>query len=369
VSEETDSLLLEEQDVQEEFFSRGFTDGLPVVPPTPQRVAAMLEVLGDQDAETLIGYLPVRGRGVSLRKAAINAVMAGCRPSHFPVVIAALEAMFDTDFNLHTVLTSTGGAALCTVVSGPIANEIGMASRHSVLGPGNRANATIGRALRLIAINVLGSRPGESDASSFGHPGKYTFCFAEDPPPAPWQPLHVQLGYRPDDTTVTVLPSEGPHQVAQQVSRSAMDFLRTFASAIANPYTFSTGKGGQGLAIFGPEHARFCIEEGLTQSQVKELLYRESRVSEIQLARHGVHIDRNAGFALEPDDDGLLPSVLSPDDIHLITAGGEGAGWSTWVPSWAPAAAARACSRRVRPIGEPLPDCGPDGCIVPWARS
>src|SRR5579884_1510376 len=195
------ALELEEAEVQEEFFARGWTDGLPIVPPTPERVGEMLAVVGDEDPDLLIGYLPVRGRGVTLEKAAINAVMAGCLPAYFPVVVAALEAMFDPEFNLHTVLTSTGGAALCTVVSGPIAQEIGMNARHGVLGPGNRANATIGRAIRLAAMNVLGSIPGESDASSFGHPGKYTFCFAEDPPPEPWKPLHVQLVYEPRDTT------------------------------------------------------------------------------------------------------------------------------------------------------------------------
>src|SRR4029077_781636 len=133
----------------------------PIVPPTLERVEAMLEAIGAGDPALLIGYLAARGRGVSLEQAAINAVMAGCRPEYFPVVVAALEAMFDSDFNLHTVLTSTGGAALCTVVSGSIAEEIGMNARHGALGSGNRANATIGRAIRLVAMNVLGSIPGE----------------------------------------------------------------------------------------------------------------------------------------------------------------------------------------------------------------
>src|SRR3954447_9320619 len=150
-------MQVEEHDAQEVFFAHGWTDGLPIVPPTPERVEAML---GGLDGATMIGYLPARSRGVTLEKAAINAVMAGCRPEYFPVVVAALEAMFDAAFNLHTVLTSTGGAALCAVVSGPIAQEIGMNARHNVLGSGNRANATIGRALRLVAMNVLGSNPG-----------------------------------------------------------------------------------------------------------------------------------------------------------------------------------------------------------------
>jgi len=339
------------------------------VAPTPERVEEMLAVLGDTDPETLIGYLPVRGRGVTLEKAAINAVMAGCRPEYLPVVVAALEAMFDSEFNLHTVLTSTGGAALCTVVSGPIAQELGMCSRHGVLGPGYRANATIGRTLRLVAMNVLGSTPGDSDASSFGHPGKYTFCLAEDPPPDPWQPLRVALGYSLQDTTVTVLPTEGPHQVAHQLTRSPEKVLRTVASAIRSPYTFSTGKAGQGLVLLGPEHAGFCVEQGWTQQAVREFLYRESRILPAQMLAEGVQIEHGSAFEEIPDEEGKLRCVASPDDIHLVTAGGEGAGWSTWIPNWAPVKIARATTRRVRPAGEPLPDCGPDGCIVPWARA
>jgi hypothetical protein len=153
-------LELEEANVQEEFFERGWSDGLPVVPPTPERVEAMLAAGGVDEPQTLIGYLSVRDRGVTLEQAATNAVMAGCRPEYFPIVVAALEAMFDPSFNLNTVLTSTGGAALCVIVSGPLAAEIGMNGRHNCLGHGNRANLTIGRALRLVATNALGSVPG-----------------------------------------------------------------------------------------------------------------------------------------------------------------------------------------------------------------
>ncbi len=362
-----DELVLEAAEVQEEFFARGWTDGLPVTPPTPELVEAMLAAVGAEDPELLIGYMPVRGRGVSLEKAAINAVMAGCRPEYFPVVVAALEAMFDARLNLHSVLTSTGGAALCTIVSGPIAPQIGMNSRHGVLGPGNRANATIGRALRLVAMNVLGALPGASDASSFGHPGKYTFCFAEHPPPAPWRPLRVELGYEPEDTTVTVLPTEGPRQIAQQLTRSPENVLRTVASVIRSPATFSTAKAGQGTVVLGPEHAGFCIEQGWTQADVREFLYRESRIAPSALLAEGVQIEKGSAFEEVPDDEGKLRSLASPQDVYLVTAGGEGAGWSAWIPNWAPVSVARAATRRVRPAGEPLPDCGPDGCIVPWA--
>src|SRR3954447_2407536 len=361
-------LDLDALDAQEEFFARGWTDGLPVVAPTPERVRALLDVVLADDPDTLIGYLSARGRGVTLEKAAINAVMAGCRPEYFPVVVAALEAMFDAAFNLHTVLTSTGGAALCAVVSGPIAQEIGMNARHNVLGPGNRANATIGRALRLVAMNVLGSKPGESDASSFGHPGKYTLCFAEDAPPVPWLGLREQLGYAGDDTTVTMVAVEGPHQLPQQLTDSAADVLRSFAASIRQPAWFCTGKGGHGVLVLGPEHAGFCVAEGWTQADVRSYVYEHARISADELVAAGTRLESGAQHDMRPHPDGKLPSLRSPDDVLVVTAGGEGAGWSAWLPSWAPTIHAYRATRRGRPGGEPLPDCGPDGCLVPWLR-
>jgi hypothetical protein len=365
----SERLVFDERDVQEEFFARGWTDGLPIVPPTVERVEAMLQGVGADDPELLIGNVPSRRRGVSLEHAAISAVMAGCRPDYFPVVVAALEAMFDTAFNLHAVLTSTGGAALGVVVSGPIASEIGMNARGNLLGPGNRANATIGRALRLVAMNVLGAHPGVADASSFGQPGKFTLCFAEDPPPDPWLPLRVQVGYAQGDTTVTVAPADGPRQLAQQLTRSAENILRTFASAIRSPATFCTGKRTQGMMILGPEHAQFCVDQGWTQASVREFLYQESRITPDELLANGVQIEQGSANEVRPDNDGKLPSLASPDDVLLLTAGQEGAGWSMWIGNWAPAKDAKAVTRRVRPAGEPLPDCGPDGCIVQWART
>ena len=240
------------------------------------------------DERILIGVIPARGKGITLEQAAVHAVMAGCKPEYFPVVVAAFEALFDASFNAHTALTSTGGAAVAVVVSGPIAQEIGMNGRHNCLGSGNRANLTIGRAVRLAAMNVLGARAGELDASSFGHQGKISFCFAEDPPPAPWLPLHEQLGYEPGDTTVTLMPVEGVRQLAQQLNGDAEGILRTFATAMKTPFTFSTGKGGQGIMILGPEHAGFCIEQGWTQAAVREFLCQESRISPEELLAVGV---------------------------------------------------------------------------------
>ena len=178
--------------------------------------------------------------------------MAGCRPDYFPIVVAALGAALDPAFNAHAAFTSTGGAATCVVVSGPLAAAVGMNASHNALGSGNRANATIGRAVRLVARNVFGAATGDMDASSMGNPGKYTLCFAEEDPPSPWLPLRVRLGFAPEDTTVTVMATEGPRQIANLLSEVPEDVLRTFVSAIKVPATFSVGKGGQAIVVMGP---------------------------------------------------------------------------------------------------------------------
>jgi hypothetical protein len=356
-------LELEEADVQEEFFARGWTDGLPIVPPTPERVEAML---GAYDPGAVLGAVPARGLSVTTEETAINAVLAGCRPEYFPLVVAALEAVLDPAFNANAVLTSTGGAAVCVLVSGPLAAEIGMAARHNALGGGNRANATIGRAVRLVARNILGARTGGLDGSSLGHPGKITLCFAEDPPPAPWEPLRVTLGFSLADTTVTVVPTEGPRQIGNGLSADPEGVLRTFVACMRNPSTYAVGKGGQAVVVLGPEHAA-AVRSGFTQQAAREFLARESRISREELEAAGVPIEDGAQYDMTPGDDGLLPTVAGPDDIFLVTAGGEGAGWSAYLPTWAPTLHARSVTRRVRFAGEALPDCGPDGCAVPWA--
>lgn len=357
------ALTVDEHDVQELFFERGWTDGLPVVAPTEDRVAAMLDPLG-LGPDELIGVVPQRSRSVSAQQGAVCAVMAGCAPAYFPIVVAALEAMLAPTFNAHTVLTSTGGAALCVVVSGPMAAEVGMNGGHNALGPGNRANATIGRALRLVAMTVLDARPGRMDASSMGHPGKYTLCFAEDPPPASWEPLRVALGYQPEDTTVTLMPTEGPRQVANHLNGDGRGVLSTFAAAMRNPATFIVGKAGQGLVIVGPEHMTALVESGIGRAEAAEILAAESRVSPAELEAAGVIIETGAQHDMTPGPDGLLPTVAGAEDVLIVSAGGAGAGWSAYVPSWAPRMHARATTRRVRPPGEALPDCGPEGCAI-----
>lgn len=350
-------------DVGEQLHELGWTDGLPVVEPTPERVEAMVAGAG-RDRTELLGGVTERGIVVNVEQAASNAVLAGCRPEYFPVVLAGVEAMLDPRYNAHSALTSTGGSALCAIVSGPIAAEIGMNARHNVLGSGNRANMTIGRALRLVARNVLDARTGRLDGSSIGSPGKISLCFAEDPPRPPWQPLRRALGFADADTTVTLLATEGPRQVANHLRGDAESVLRTFAEAIRSPAGFIAGKGGQVVVLLGPEHALALIEGGVSRRQAQEFLVAHTRIAPAELEAAGIGLELGSQHDMVPEPDGLLATLASPDDVFIVTAGGEGAGWSAVLPVWAPAKHSRAVTRRVRPHGEALPDCGPDACKV-----
>jgi hypothetical protein len=218
----TEVVSIPEMDVVQYMYEQGWTDGLPVVPPTPEKLAAMLA--GGEPGDVL-GSVPAWRRTVHAEIVAINAVIADCRPAYFPVVLTAVQAMLDPIYNINVVAASAGGAALCVMVSGPLAAEIGMTATHNALGSGNRANATIGRAVRLVVANSLGAKTGRLDASSMGHPGKYTFCFAERPPLRRWGSLAVDKGYSPADTTVTIMGTEAPCQMGNHL-RSGGDHHR-----------------------------------------------------------------------------------------------------------------------------------------------
>ncbi|MFC7550474.1 hypothetical protein [Plantactinospora sp. GCM10030261] len=356
-------ITLDETSALEHFFGEGWTDGLPVTLPTPERVT---EMIGDSgyDPSDVLGGIAVRQVDVTAEDAAVAAVMAGCRPVHYPLVVAAVSAMLDPRFNLAAVLTSTGGAAIVVLVSGPMAQTAGMNARGNAFGPGNRANLTIGRALRLLCINVLGSRPGETDLSSFGHPGRLSFCFAEDPPRG-WDPIRVDLGYTGEDTTVTVLPGESPRQVANHLTDDPEAILRTIASALAGPWHFPVGKGFQAYVVLGPEHADAVIGAGWSRRDVQVFLYEASRVTQDDITRWGVLIETGGLHDMTPGPDGKLPSLATVDDVLVVTAGGAGPGWSAVIPCWGTKhQRAHIVTRRVRPPGEELPECGPDGCSI-----
>ena len=256
--------LQESDDPIEYYFEQGWTDGLPVVPPTAGKIAAFLDAV-DRSPSEILGTEPVRGRVVTLEKVAINAVMAGCRPEYFPVVVATIEAMLEPEHNLHAVTVSTMGAAPLLVVNGPVVKEIGLNSGVSVFGPGRRANATIGRAIRLTIMNVTGALPGDLDQSSLGHAGKYTWCIAEDEETSPWQPLHVDRGFADDESTVTVFPGLSPIQVTNSGGGSPEAALKSVADGL-----FVAGPGNAEIVVvLTPESIGHIEAGGWTKRQVR----------------------------------------------------------------------------------------------------
>jgi hypothetical protein len=332
--------------LQELFYERGWTDGLPIVPPIPERVAEFLECSGYQPRD-VITVIPTRNRAITAEKVAINCVMAGCLPSYMPAVIAILQAMAEPAYLFHASITSTGGSAQFVVVNGPIRHELNMNSGVNVFGPGNRPNSTIGRAVRLIIINVAGAVPGVLDKSTQGHAGKYSFTIAENEESSPWEPLNVEWGLD-EFSTVTVHAAESPHGIQNHHSGDPEELLTCIAREVASIGGFSQG---QSAVVLSPEHARIIAKGGFNKKQVKQFLYEHSGHTKADLKRWG----KINGQVLEGDEDKLVKRGFGPDDILLVVAGGEAGGHSAFIPSWS---RNRASHFQMKPIGVCL-DCGP----------
>ena len=314
--------LQESDDPIEYYFERGWTDGLPVVPPTAEKIGAFLDAVGRSPSE-ILGTEPVRGRVVTVEKVAINAVMAGCRPEYFPVVVATIEAMLEPEHNLHAVTVSTMGAAPLLVVNGPVVKEIGLNSGVSVFGPGRRANATIGRAIRLTIMNVTGALPGDLDQSSLGHAGKYTWCIAEDEETSPWQPLHVDRGFAADESTVTVFPGLSPIQVTNSGGGSPEQALKSVADGL-----FVAGPGNAEIVVvLTPETIGHIEAGGWTKRQVAQYVWERSRRTAAEWDEHGYPAGR-------PDDDGPIGVVGGPEGITIVVAGGKAGAFTAIIPLW-----------------------------------
>ncbi|MXV89056.1 MAG: hypothetical protein F4Z53_04540 [Acidimicrobiales bacterium] len=324
-------------------YEAGWTDGLPVVPPTEPLVDAMVAG-GIWDADDVLLREPARGLEVSARKAAANAVMAGCLPEYFPVVGAALAAIGDPAFELHAVSASTGGAAVLIAVSGPIRDEIGIHCKENLFGPGFRANATIGRAVRLVLRNCLAAIPGKLDKSTQGWAGKYAMCFGEDEATSPWEPYHVSLGYSPRQSTVTVMAAESGHNVLNHASPDPEGLLGTFADTMSALGSLSSGRS---LVVFAPEHARKLGAAGWSRARVLEYLFSHATRTYADVKRGGkVEAAGNVtGFhptqwmetdpQVQPGDEHIsVPRGTCPGDIALMVGGGDAGGHSSFFPTW-----------------------------------
>ncbi len=315
--------------VNDLYHQRGWTDGLPILPPTEELVQACLNAAGLAPA-TVVGVESVRQRPIRAEKVAINAVMAGCLPAYMPVVVAIIKAMCQPEFNLHGSTASTGGSAPFIVVNGPIRAQIGLNATHNVLGNHSRANASIGRAIRLLLINVLGCLPGQLDRSTLGHPGKFTFCIAEDEEDSPWTPVAQQRGLPAGVSAVTVMAGESPHQTMNEWTRDPEDIAETFAAAIRhNMLTYSIWAGNYALIV--PKQLRDLIAAaGWQKRDLQEYVCRSARVMRRDWATVGKQQIVNLGKGA---DQGFT-ALRSPADLLVVAAGGPAGGFGAIVPPW-----------------------------------
>lgn len=318
--------------INDYFYEQGWTDGLPIVPPTPERVERMLAGMPAHDADELIGAVPPKFGHATLRQVAVNAVMAGCKPEYLPVVVAALRAVMEPAYGLEHRQTTTHAGAPLIIVNGPIVQRLRINCGTGVFGPGWRANATIGRALRLVLVNIGGAGPGV-DASQTGHPGKYTYCIAEYEAANPWQPLHVERGFCPEQDVVTVVNAEAPHSMTENVQTEPLEIMRTFASSMATLGVNNLYSQGHPVLALGLEHVQYLADGGLSKRDVQTALF--------EMARQPWGLMKNRGKSKGPrfpefvdrsDDRSMVPIINAPEDLIVIVAGGAG-GKSMFMPT------------------------------------
>lgn len=322
-------------------FTNGWTDGLPVVPPTAERIEAMLNAAGLEPGHQL-AFIENRQVSVTAEKVAINAVLAGCKAEYMPVIVAIVEALGDPVYGYHGPATSTGGSAVFTVVNGPIARELDINCGDNLFAPGWRANATIGRATRLIMRNVIGTLPGELDRSSLGHGGKYTFCIAENEAESPWPPFHTTRGFRADQNAVTIFAAFAPHQFSNGLSATPEGVLTTACAQMR--VSAATGRRPQYALVLAGEHMVVIKNAGWSREDVQRFVYDNSKSSIADLKR--MHIKSGP---IEPGDETTtLELIESPQDLLVIMAGGRAGVQSAYIPGWGSKAGSQSVSKEIR---------------------
>jgi len=317
------------EDDAEAMFDRGWTDGLPVVAPTEARVQRMLEGTTRNPAD-LVTVVPPDLVECTVEKVAVNAVMAGCRPEYLPVVLAALEAVCTDEFNMHGVLATTMSVGPVLVVSGPIADEIGMNHGINVLGHGNRANSTIGRAVQLVSRNIGGGAPGGIDRATLGHMGKQGFCFAEDQAGSPWTSLAEQHGFGAGQNTVTAFAGDGPHLVMDQKSRSAESLTRSLADSLLGTISSRVVMGMDAMLVLSPEHMARYRDAGWDRARFTEELSSHLTVDADTIIAGAGGIDEG----LPSDFAGMSLPKFRPGGLLVVHAGGPAGLFSAIIGGW-----------------------------------
>jgi hypothetical protein len=312
---------------QEVFHSRGWTDGLPIVPPTAEAVRAQLEWVG-MPPDHLIGIEPVRQRAITAEKVAVNSVMAGCLPMHFPVVVTALTAMLAEPFLLHGATSSTGGSAVLLVVNGPIRLEVGMDATFNAAGPSDRATTCIGRAVRLVLGNLLDVRPGDIDRSTFGHPGKISYCMAEDEENSPWPSEAAERLGDPHVSAVTAMAALAPRQIMNEWTTEPTEILDTFVAEIkANMRHYSLW-GGNYAIVLPPQLREHFAAAGWSKADIRHYVHEHAHIRRDEWAQVG------KAAAVHHKGDRVYHALSEPDDLLVIAAGGPAGGFGLVIPPW-----------------------------------
>ena len=319
------------EEIDAHYQERGWTDGLPIVPPTEARVREFLRSTR-RDPREIVGVLPPRQGEATVEKIAANAVMAGCKPEYMPVILAAIEALADPLFNLDSVQATTHPVAPLVVVNGPIARELEINAGYNCFGQGFRANVTIGRAVRLVLMNVGGGLPGSGDRATQGSPAKLAYCVAENEAESPWEPLHVEAGFPKDTSVVTVFGCEGPHNIQDHYSNTGLGVLRTVAGAMGQAGSNNLLGWGFPLLSLGPEHAATIARDGYSKKAVREFLFEHARFPLARLGREyqQQQVERHGAV----DAPGTMLSIVRrAEDLSIIVAGGAGK-HSCWQPTF-----------------------------------
>ena len=321
---------------------QGWSDGLPLLVPTEAAVEKFVAVCRGDNAP----FPPISPRQVvpTLRSLAANAAMAGCRPEYFPVVLAGLRGVLAPEYNLHGTLATTHPCAPMILVNGPLRQQLSVNSAGNCFGQGWRANATIGRALQLILLNVGGAKPGVMDRATQGSPAKFAFCFGENEEASPWEPYHVRRGFNRADSVVSVMAGEGPHNINDHASTTGEGLLMTMAASIAQPGANTIYGKGPYVVVIGPEHATTLHRDGWTIPSMQQHLFEHARVPVSAISpENRAQYDQSGHLPV----DGRYTVSPAPEDIHILVAGGPGK-HSAWIPSFGGTAV---CSVRARPQG------------------
>jgi hypothetical protein len=327
----------EAADPFEYFFDRPWSDGLPVVIPTEERIAWMLGGTSRSPDEA-IGGVPPAYEEATVMTAAQHAVMAGCRPEYLPVLLGVLEAVLQEQFNMNGFQATMGPGGPMIILNGPYAKQIGVHAGSGCMGPGFRANATIGRALRLILMNLGGGLPGVSDMSCFGSPVKFTFCVRENEEMSPWPPLAAERGFAEGEDVLTVYPAEGPRQAFDDSSAEPDGLLTTIASAMSSMGMSNAYMRQHMVVAISPDHAAVLDRGGLSRADVQRILFEKARLPLGLMKKGGRYRGPGKtdwpGWVDHEDDECMVPMIHDPDDILILVCGGRPGPHSMIIPGW-----------------------------------